>query len=251
MTDFSYQLYSSRKFGPLDKTLKMVADAGFTQVEGYGALYADDAAMKPLEKGLKDTGLTMPTGHFGFDMVKNEPKRVLAIAKALGVEGVIVPFIMPNDRPKDAKGWEAYGKALAAAGAPVRDAGLFFGYHNHDFEYVAVDGGHLPIDLILGADPSLTLEFDVAWCVRGGKDPMGTIAKYGSRVRAAHIKDIAPVGKNADEDGWSDVGDGTVPWPALMAALRKAGTQYFVIEHDNPSDDGRFATRSIAAVRAM
>lgn len=251
MTDFSYQLYSSRKFGPLDQTLRMVAGAGFTQVEGYGALYADEAAMKPLEKGLKDNGLAMPTGHFGFDMVRDEPKRLLAIAKALGVKGVIVPYIMPDDRPKDAKGWETYGKALAAAGAPLRDAGMFFGYHNHDFEYVATDGGHQPLDLILGADASLALEFDVAWCIRGGKDPMATIANYGSRVRAAHVKDIAPAGQNADQDGWADVGDGTVAWPALMAALRKAGTTYFVAEHDNPSDDRRFATRSIAALRAM
>jgi sugar phosphate isomerase/epimerase len=251
MTDFSYQLYSSRKFGPLDATLRMVADAGYTQVEGYGGLYADDSALNALEKGLKGTGLAMPTGHFGFDMVAKDAKRTLGLAKTLGLKGVIVPYIMPDDRPKDAKGWSAYGKALAEAGKPYRDAGLFFGYHNHDFEYVAVDGGHLPLDLILGADDSLALEFDVAWCVRGGKDPMATIARYGSRVRAAHVKDIAPAGQNADQDGWADVGDGTMPWPALMAALRRAGTTYFVAEHDNPSDDRRFAARSIAAMRAM
>ena len=41
MTDYSYQLYSSRNFGPLPDTLKMVADLGYTQVEGYGALLGD------------------------------------------------------------------------------------------------------------------------------------------------------------------------------------------------------------------
>ena len=40
MTDFSYQLYSSREM-PLAKTLPMLRQAGYTAVEGYGALYSD------------------------------------------------------------------------------------------------------------------------------------------------------------------------------------------------------------------
>ncbi|MFN0114863.1 MAG: sugar phosphate isomerase/epimerase family protein [Paracoccaceae bacterium] len=251
MTDFSYQLYSSRNHPPLSSTLRMVADAGYTQVEGYGGLYADDAALSGLARGLKDTGLAMPTGHFGFEMVANDAPRVLRIAKTVGLKGVIVPHIAQDDRPSDAKGWSAYGAALARVGAPYRDAGLFFGYHNHDFEYVPTDGGHLPLDLMLAADDSLVLEFDVAWAVRGNRDPMDTIARHGGRIRAAHVKDIAPAGQCEDEDGWSDVGAGTMPWAALMAALKKAGTAYFVVEHDNPSDDRRFATRSINALKAM
>ena len=251
MTDFSYQLYSSRNFPPLADTLKMLAEIGFAQVEGYGALYADASSLGILEKGLNDTGLAMPTGHFSFEQCRNDPNRVLEITRALDMQAVIVPYIMPDDRPKDAKGWEAYGKALAATGKPFRDAGLLFGYHNHDFEYQATDGGHLPIDLVLGADESLVYEFDVAWAIRGNYDPMKTIAKYGSRVRAAHIKDIAPAGQNADEDGWADIGQGTVPWADLLAALRKGGTTWFVAEHDNPKDHKRFASRSLAALKAM
>ena len=42
---FSYQLYSSRNFPPMSRTFEMVSKAGYTAVEGYGALYADDAAV--------------------------------------------------------------------------------------------------------------------------------------------------------------------------------------------------------------
>jgi sugar phosphate isomerase/epimerase len=251
MTDFSYQLYSSRNFPPLSDTLAMLAKAGYAQVEGYGALYADASSLGILEKGLKDNGLAMPTGHFSMDQCRDDAARVLEITRSLNMKGVIVPYIMPDDRPKDAKGWEGFGKTLAAVGKPFRDAGLFFGYHNHDFEYVAVDGGHLPIDLVLGADDSLAFEFDVAWSIRGGYDPMKSITRHTGRIRAAHVKDIAPAGQNADEDGWADVGHGTVAWPTLLTALRKAGVTYFVCEHDNPKDHARFATRSIAALRAM
>jgi sugar phosphate isomerase/epimerase len=45
------------------------------------------------------------------------------------------------------------------------------------------------------------------------------------------------------------VGQGTVDWPALMAALRDTSAKYFVVEHDNPSDAARFAERSLAAAK--
>ena len=64
MTDFSYQLYSSRKYPPLTDTLKMLAGLGYAQVEGFGALYADPNAVAEIAGGLKDTGLAMPTSHY-------------------------------------------------------------------------------------------------------------------------------------------------------------------------------------------
>ena len=53
---FSYQLYSSRNFPPMSRTFEMVSKAGYTAVEGYGALYADDAAVEATKAGLAATG---------------------------------------------------------------------------------------------------------------------------------------------------------------------------------------------------
>jgi hypothetical protein len=36
-----------------------------------------------------------------------------------------------------------------------------------------------------------------------------------------------------------------------MAALKAAGTKYFIMEHDNPSDHARFAQRSIETAKAL
>ena len=184
-------------------------------------------------------------------MCRDESERVLAIVKALGIKVVIVPHIAPDQQPKDAAGWRAYGKGLAQVAQRYWDAGLGFGYHNHDFEYVRTDTGELPIDLILEGDPRLGLEFDVAWAARVGFDPMETIKKHGPRIFSAHVKDIAPKGGNADEDGWADIGAGTVAWATLLPALRDAGCTYFVMEHDNPNDHRRFATTGIAAAKAL
>ena len=251
MTTFSYQLYSSRNFPPLSATLRQLAQAGYGEVEGYGALFADPAAVRELEAGLEANGLAMPTAHCSLEMVEGEPERLLAIARALGIRTLYVPHLAAADRPDDARGWQAFGRRLAAAGRSFRDAGLGFGWHNHDFEFQPLADGTLPLEALFEGGPELEWEADIAWIIRGGGDPFAWIDAEGQRITAVHVKDIAPVGENVDEDGWADVGDGTVDWPAQMLALRATPARHFVMEHDNPKDAARFATRSIAAAQSF
>lgn len=251
MTDFAYQLYSSRNFGPLEDTLRMVADLGYAAVEGYGGLYAGLADPGALRGTLDACGLTMPTGHFGFEMVRDEPGRVREIAQVIGMTAVIVPAVGPDQREQSAEGWRSFGRALGEAGKPLQEAGLAFGWHNHAFEFADLGGADKPLDLILAGDPALVWEVDAAWVVKGGEDPGVWIARYSDRIIAAHVKDIAPEGEALDEDGWADVGHGTMDWRALMAQLRTTPCRHFVMEHDNPSDDRRFAQRSIEAAKGL
>lgn len=251
MRVFSYQLYSSRNFGPLSQTLKMVSDLGYGQVEGYGSLYADLDDLSRLRDDLAACGLTMPTGHFSLDMVENAPGRVIEIARALDMEAVIVPAIPANQRVKDAAGWAELGRVLALAGNRIQDAGYTFGWHNHDYEFVEIDSAERPLDLILSGSDTLALELDLAWVAKGGQDPARWLKKYADRIVAVHVKDIAPEGENAGEDGWADVGEGIMDWSALIPAVDATKARFLVMEHDNPSDDARFARRSIAAATAF
>jgi sugar phosphate isomerase/epimerase len=251
MPEFSYQLYCSRNFPPLSKTLKMVADAGYKNVEGYGALYADEAKVAELIDNLSAVGLRMPTGHFGLDQLENDPDRVLEIAKAVGIETVYCPHIAADQRPADGKGWHAFGQRLQKAGAPYRAAGLGFGWHNHDFEFRKTADGAVPLTAIFEGGPDLEWEADIAWVIRGGGDPLEWIRTMGNRITAVHVKDISPAGENKDEDGWADVGHGTVDWKGLMVALKGTKAKYYVMEHDNPKDDKRFAERSLASAQKL
>jgi len=204
-----------------------------------------------LAAGLKDTGLKMQSGHFGLDQVEETPDWAIEVAKTLGMSQVIVPWIHPDMRPTDGAGWRALGARLQKAGAPVVAAGLKFGWHNHDFEFVALPDGTIPQSALFEGGPDLAWEMDVAWVVRGGADPLAWIDAHKSRIIAAHVKDIAPVGQNTDEDGWADVGHGTVNWGAIMPALRAIGVENFVMEHDNPSDHARFARRALASSKTF
>lgn len=246
MTALSYQLYSSRRHAPLGDTLAMLKRLGYDQVEGYGGVYADPDG---LAAALADAGLAMPSGHFDLDMLERDPQAVVDIAGTLGMRAVYCPFIAPEQRPADAAGYRAFGERLEKAGEPCRAAGLTFGWHNHDYEFRTLPGGAIPMAEILAGGPSLSWQADLAWIVRGGADPRVWIGRYGARISAAHVKDIAPKGECADEDGWADVGHGTVGWASLWHELKKTACSIFVIEHDLPGDHRRFARRSIESVR--
>ncbi|WP_299743767.1 sugar phosphate isomerase/epimerase [uncultured Tateyamaria sp.] len=251
MTALSYQLYSSRLFPPLEDTLKMLAEIGYAHVEGYSALLADSAGVDALESGLQAHGLTMPSCHVGLDMCEKDPGAVAQLASRFGIETIVIPYIQPDDRPATADGWRAYGQRLAAVAQELSKSGLKLAYHNHDFEFVPLADGALPMDLILESAPTVLFEYDVAWAVRAGADPMIPVAKYGSRIAIAHLKDIAPEGDAQDEDGWADVGHGIMDWSSLFQSLRAAGTRHFVMEHDNPSDHRRFAQRAFDATQTF
>lgn len=246
MKDISYQLYSSRNFGPIAATLGMLADAGYAAVEGYGGLFDDPGTLDTLKGALAETGLRMPTAHIGFDQVDSDPAGVIAIARDLGFEAIIVPFT--ENQSRSASEWAAFGTALAEAGKPLQDAGLAFGWHNHAFEFADLGGADRPLDLILQASDTMMFEFDIAWAVVAGEDPGVWTEKYADRLLAVHVKDRAPEGTKA-EDGWADVGHGVIDWATLTPAVMAAGTKHLIIEHDNPADDHRFATRSIAALK--
>ncbi len=244
----SFQLYSARNHPPLGATLELLGKTGYREVEGYGGIFDDP---KTLRSMLDANGLSMPTSHFSLDMLENDKKGVMKIVQALGIRNIYCPSIAPDERPKDGGGWRAFGRRLAKAGSAYRLEGIGFGWHNHDFEFVTLADGKTPHEHMFKAAPGLDWEIDIAWVIRAGADPVKFIKKYAANISAAHIKDIAPKGKNADEDGWSDVGHGTVDWKPIFAALKKTRVLYYVMEHDKPSDTARFAKRSFEAAKAF
>jgi len=246
MTDFSFQLYSARKFPPVEGILPRLAAEGYTQVEGYAGVYAD---AEGFAQRLRDNRLTMPTAHFGFDLLEDAPTTIRT-AKALGVKTVICPSVPWDQRQKDEAGWTAVGETLARMTSIYNEAGFDFAWHNHDFEFAPTASGIMPMEILLKAAPAMLWEVDVAWMIQAKQAPFNWLDRFGQRITAIHVKDIAVAGQALDEDGWADVGYGEIDWPTLFAEIRaNTAAKYFVMEHDNPSDVDRFARRSIASAK--
>ena len=167
------------------------------------------------------TGCRCRAGISRIDLLENDFDGAAKIAKTLGVKLIACPHIAADLRPTDAAGWQAFGERLGKVGEKAKKAGFDFAWHNHDFEFKALADGSLPQKHILDAAPDIGWEMDVAWVIRGGADPLKWIADYGPRITAVHVKDIAPAGQNANEDGWADVGHGTVDWRGLIKAFKE------------------------------
>lgn len=245
MMDFSYQLYSARNEKSLDDTLKTLKALGYAQVEGWGGQFADPAA---LAASLKTAGLVMPTAHMGFAQLE-DTAAALKIADTVGIQTVYCPA-PPSADFREGKGdWQKFADDLGRIAAAFKAAGKGFGYHNHHWEFVRLADGRAPIEVLLGS-PDMQWEMDLAWLVKANEDPDAWLDKLGSRISGIHVKDIAPEGEAVDEDGWADVGFGTLDWKSLLATIKaKTKAKYFVMEHDKPNDAVRFARRSIESVK--
>lgn len=245
--DLSFQLYSAREHGPWSAVFARLAELGYTGVEGYSALYDDPPA---LARELGANALRMPSAHVAVDALENDADTVFGIARALDCQTLYAPYLPPDRRPTDIDGWRSFGRRLARIGERVRGEGFGFGWHNHDFEFVALADGTVPLEALFGEAPDIEWEADLAWLVRAGADPLDWIARHGARASAVHLKDLAPDGEARAEGGWADLGHGTMDWPALLDALgTHATSKLWIVEHDAPSDLERFASRAMASWR--
>ena len=245
MPELSFQLYSARNT-PLPDALKIIAEAGYTSVEAYGDNFSDTTLFK---NALKTNSLTVASSHIGLDKLANNMDESLALANDFDINHLVCPFLMPDDRPTDSKGWIAPADQLAGFNEIIESNGKTFAWHNHDFELAVLDDGGVPMQLLLEHAPKMHWELDVGWIQRAGGSASTWLQQHAARISAVHLKDVAAAGECVDEDGWADVGHGTIDWNALLGDLKNTKANVLAVEHDNPSDLQRFAKNSFDSIQ--
>jgi sugar phosphate isomerase/epimerase len=238
----SLQLYSMRDYPDQIELLSQLPEMGITQVEGYGGVYTDPLAYKD---AMDKNGISMPSGHIGLADIEGDFNATMEIVKTLGIQQVFAPYLDEKDRPNTTAGYITLAKRLAEAGERFAEHGISFGWHNHDFEFIALADGSIPLEIMLEHSPNLNWEADLAWVIRAGSDPLDYIQRFGSRMTVIHVKDIATAGTNIDEDGWADLGTGTIDWTTLLTACsQQSNNLIYTLEHDKPRDPIGYARRS-------
>lgn len=242
------QLYSLRELkDPLDSILAMVAQAGYRAVETVGTQGATADELKSL---LNKHGLKVASSHVSLEALQEGLASVAEFQRAVGNHDLVVPWLPRHLYDDSSESWQTIGGQLDDLGQRCKEYDMRLHYHNHAFEMTQVDG-KLGIEWLLGAaDPeNLGFEPDIAWMVRGGVDPVGLLERYAGRCSRVHVKDIAPEGENQDEDGWADVGSGTLDWAQLLPAAKRAGAVWYIVEHDRPKDPKRTVQTSADYLR--
>ena len=246
----SIQLYTLRSLGELDRVLDTVKQAGYGHVETIGS-HLDDA--ENVRAKLEARGLKVSSSHVSLAALRERPDVVVDACRILGFDQLFMPAVPAEQRQGDAVFWRALGHELGEIAERMRDQGIAFGYHNHDWELAPKEREKTALDLIFEAAASspLAWQVDIAWLVRGGADPKVWMQRYPDRVVSAHVKDIAPQGQNEDQDGWADIGAGVLDWRDLWQAARAVGAKWMVVEHDKPSDPAESARASYAFISRM
>ena len=115
-----------------------------------------------------------------------------------------------------------------------------FVFHNHDYEFKPIDGSNGWTELMKGTDAALVkLEFDLFWLTTAGQDPMAMLKKYADRAVLVHMKDRvanAPqsfVVNDAATAYCTELGKGTVNWPALLKQAHAQGIRYAYLDQDD------------------
>jgi sugar phosphate isomerase/epimerase len=228
------QLYTVRQ--GLNRHLPTVLEAihkiGYTEVETYWDIYGHPAA--ELRRMIQDHGLNAPSGHFNYDGLESK----IDYAKTLGVEYMICP-ILPESIRSTRESYERVADRFNVLGEKVRQAGMQFGFHNHNYEFRRF-GETTGFEMLMKrCDPKLVcIEMDCYWITQAGADPLQMLQRYGDRIKLLHLKDRkagfpATQALGTAAEHFTEVGAGTIPWREILAAARQNGVKHMFVERDS------------------
>ncbi len=242
------QLYTIRDAMGIDApgSLKKVADMGYKYIELAG--YADRKfyGMEPADfkKLVNDLGMEIISSHTQVEAegITLDNAKIMAEDHAkLGVKYCVQPWVVPEARTTIA----SYQKMVAdwnLVGKIMKETGIQFGYHNHNFEFDTVEGKIPYFDVFMTElDKDLvTMEIDFFWTIKAGQNPVEIFNKYPGRFQLFHMKDMftneAPFYTTDGVTDFAPVGAGVINFKEILAAKDIAGMKYMIVEQDSTKD---------------
>jgi len=254
------QLYTLRDIIGKDPkgVLKQVADLGYQELETFGYREGMLFGMTVKDFGVyvSSLGMKITSGHYGMGMsertktmkgsLSNDWERAVADAKEMGQEYMIIAFLMPEERAS-IDNYKRVCEMINKGGEVCKQYGLKIGYHNHDFEFVELEG-QIPFHLMMKElDPKLvSMELDLYWATFSGNNPIDLFAKYPGRFEQWHLKDM----DKADRKKNPFLGTGSIDFRKIYASAKLSGMKHAYVEHDTfPASSIETVTADIASVK--
>src|SRR5271170_1472756 len=141
-------------------------------------------------------------------------------------------LVMASSEPKTTlEEWGKLAEVLNSATEQLASSGLRAGYHNHNAEFMPIEGRRPMEVLAEKTKPSVILQLDVGTCIEAGSDPVAWIRANPGRIRSIHCKDWAPGG--ADRGYKVLFGEGMADWKGIFAAAENGGgVEYYLVEQE-------------------
>jgi len=245
----SVQLYTLRNQLniELEDSLVELAEIGYTRVEHAGFVGRTAAEFRA---ALDNAGLRATSGHAPIPQPWNADtwKRTLEDAAIVGNRFLIHAFfgVDANGPIRSGAVYRAFAEDLNKAGELARQAGISFGYHNHQNEFLRQDGGsRTGWDILTSeTDPRLVhLEVDLYWAWRGAADPVDLFRRHAGRIRQVHVKDMTV------SSGFADPGDGLIDFGRIFREHQAAGIAEYIVERDDAGSPPRTPADALTTAR--
>lgn len=249
------QLFSVREDTAADfeGTVRKVASYGYDGVEFAGVFGRTAEQVKTL---CAEVGITPISAHVSFEELMQDPEGVVSLYAEIGCKYIVIPYLNDEYRPGRGK----FGETAAGfrmLGALCSAHGIRLCYHNHEFEFEKVNGEYA-LDILYKEIPETVLasQLDTCWVNVGGESPAAYLKKYAGRAPTIHLRDFvmpgrspvreyAPIARRNGVPIWLDGSEGLSDMPvgygsedieALLHAAEEAGTEWLVIELDEPTE---------------
>ncbi len=241
------QLYTLRDYckNPSDfkETIQFVKslNCDLVQVSGVGSEEPIPAAFQ--KDVFESTGVECCLTHTPLNRIIEETDAVIEEHKLIGCRCIGLGWVGEEYR-NTAANLDKFIADLKPALEKIKANGMFFNYHNHDFEFKALDNGMLFFDyMIENTDPEV-FHFtpDVAWIDYAGYNPVEYLKKLSGRVDVCHFKDYKIVD---GERKFVTLGEGVVDLNTCYETCIETGVPYIVYEQDSDwvNDDAKLATK--------
>jgi sugar phosphate isomerase/epimerase len=215
------------------KALEEIASLGYTELE-FGGTFG--MKVESLRSFLKDLGLTPLIGPTSMNAMSDTELLMDDIKKCKELNKEYIVCYFPwTEKGQGSKldDWRYAADLLNRGGEICKKEGLKLLFHNHDLEFRPTEG-QIPFDVFVPLlNPEfVNIELDLYWITKGNQSAEEYIRKYPGRYPVFHIKDI----DKTPERSFAYVGDGCIDFAAIFKLNDIAGTQHFIVEHDNPAD---------------
>jgi sugar phosphate isomerase/epimerase len=233
-TGIAAQLYTLRDFlhtpDEIASALKRVKAIGYDGVQLSGLGPIDP---KELANMLQGEGLVAAATHVPYNRLINDLPALIDEHKLWGCQNVAIGGLPEEFRNEE--GYLTFARQMTEVAGKLKEAGLTFSYHNHNFEFQKYNGKTGMELMYENSDPNLFLaEIDTYWVQAGGANPVTWINKMRGRIVIIHYKDMTVNGWNQI---MAEVGEGNLEWPAIIEASREAGVFWYAVEQDTCQRD--------------
>lgn len=223
------QMFTLREFTKNSRdiatTLARVKKIGYdaVQLSAFGKIDPGELA-----RILRGEGLTCCATHTGLERMRDESGAVIDDLNLWGCKYTAIGGFFPGNPV--ARDWFDFAQSYNSIADKFKGSGVRIGYHNHSHEFARYDGKIALQTLLDHFSPDIWMEIDTYWIQHGGGDPAAWIDKVTGRIPCIHIKDMAIT---ADQTQlMAEIGQGNLNWPAILAACKRAGVEWYIIEQD-------------------